>query len=80
MVEVDQKAGPGGAGSAPESAVQEFMDQFTAEDAPLGTFKEPHSTMIAGIEEHVGYVPGWLLVLMIVAVLLAMVMWIPTSY
>ena len=63
-----------------ESLVNEFMDQVGNPQHPLGPFQDPQSTMIAGIEEHVGYVPGWLLALCIIAVLLAMIMWYPSGY
>lgn len=65
--------------NAPEVVVHEFMDQLINPKNPLGPFSDPHATMIAGIEEHVGYIPGWVLMLMITSVLLAMIMWIPMS-
>ncbi len=65
--------------SAPEAVVHEFVDQVINPKNPMGPFSDPHSTMIAGIEEHVGYIPGWTLLLMITAVLLAMIMWLPMS-
>ncbi|HET6386225.1 MAG TPA: hypothetical protein VFJ58_22770 [Armatimonadota bacterium] len=82
------KTAPAAAGSPAPAAHEnpikavsrEITDEFVNPDHPLGPFQEPHSTMIAGIEEHVGYVPGWLLGLMILAVVLAMIMWYPTSY
>jgi hypothetical protein len=63
-----------------EGIVNEFTEELSDPEHPLGPFKDPHSTMIAGIEEHVGRIPSWLMMLMIAAVLLAMIMWIPTVY
>ena len=74
------RAGPDSShNSLGETIVQEFVDQVRNPDHPLGPFQDPHSTMIAGIEERVGFVPVWLLVMMIIAVLLATIAWYPLA-
>jgi hypothetical protein len=59
-----------------EGLEREIREQTYSEEHPLGPFKAPESVEVAGIRENVGYVPTWLIILFIVAILLALVMWI----